>query len=81
MSVDRSINPEFFDWNTVYVWYCDGGSYLGNANSVETYANQTMYFRGRRILETVVRTLNERHGMSSATDIVLSGSSAGVPAF
>lgn len=47
MSVDPSVNPEFFDWNSVYVWYCDGGSYMGDKNGTTTVDGQTLHFRGK----------------------------------
>jgi len=77
MSVDPSVNPEFFDWNTVYVWYCDGGSYMGDKDGTTTVGKETLYFRGKRVLEGVMKTLLYDFGMDTATEVVLTGSSAG----
>jgi hypothetical protein len=30
LSDDPTVNPDFHDWNIVYVIYCDGGSFAGN---------------------------------------------------
>jgi hypothetical protein len=30
LSDDPTVNPDFHDWNMVYVIYCDGGSFAGN---------------------------------------------------
>lgn len=30
LSDDPAVNPDFYDWNIVYVIYCDGGSFGGN---------------------------------------------------
>lgn len=77
-----SPHPQFFDWNIVYVWYCDGSSYTGNMLDEVTYTDDqgtttTLYYRGSHIIDSVITTLNVNHGMDAATDIVLTGSSAG----
>ena len=30
LSDDPKINPDFYNWNMVYVIYCDGASFAGN---------------------------------------------------
>ena len=30
LSDDALVNPDFHDWNTVFIRYCDGGSFAGN---------------------------------------------------
>ena len=30
LSDDPKVNPDFYNWNTVYVKYCDGASFAGN---------------------------------------------------
>ena len=30
LSASETINPDFYNWNMVYVAYCDGVSFLGN---------------------------------------------------
>lgn len=30
LSDDPKVNPHFYNWNTVYVKYCDGASFAGN---------------------------------------------------
>ena len=29
-SDDPSVNPDFYNWNAVFVMYCDGGSFAGD---------------------------------------------------
>ena len=31
LSANETVNPDFYNWNMVYVIYCDGASFLGNA--------------------------------------------------
>ena len=64
MSVDPSINPVFFDWNIVYVWYCDGSGYTGDSTDAVEYDNETIYYRGAHIVPSVITTLNTYHNMS-----------------
>jgi hypothetical protein len=75
-SSDRTRNPLMHDWNQVFVNYLDGGSFAGNRSSPARVGNQTVYYRGRVILDAVIDDLLRR-GMDKATDIVLSGCSAG----
>ena len=30
LSSDKSVNPDFYNWNAVFVIYCDGGSFAGD---------------------------------------------------
>eukprot|EP00931_Biecheleriopsis_adriatica_P091427 TRINITY_DN65314_c0_g1_i1.p1 TRINITY_DN65314_c0_g1~~TRINITY_DN65314_c0_g1_i1.p1 ORF type:complete len:450 (+),score=68.71 TRINITY_DN65314_c0_g1_i1:28-1350(+) len=69
-----SINPLMHDWNQVFVRYCDGGYFAGDREDV---SEEGLYYRGRYITEAVFATLAEEHELSSATDVVISGCSAG----
>jgi hypothetical protein len=62
-----------------HVNYVDGGSFSGNRSDpvLDPATNRTLYFRGKRILRAVLLDLLSSQGMDSATDIVLSGCSAG----
>ncbi len=30
LSSDRSVNPDFYEWNVAYIRYCDGASFAGD---------------------------------------------------
>ena len=78
MDRNRIKNPTFWNWTHVYVRYCDGGSFSGNRNDAILIENQKMYFRGKRIIDALIDSLNENNQLlSKATDIVISGGSAG----
>ncbi|VFQ59131.1 unnamed protein product [Cuscuta campestris] len=65
---------DFYNWNRIYVRYCDGSSITGNSKK---FQNDTMlYFRGARIFKAVMKELLEK-GMRSATNALLAGESAG----
>lgn len=70
-SRDAQKNPLLHDWNHVYVRYCDGGYFTGN------HSARGLHFRGAEIVSSVLHDLGRKHGMDKASDIVLSGCSAG----
>lgn len=65
----------------VLVNYCDGGSFSGNNDTVTwTEWNGTtvpVYYRGFSNLQAVVDDLASAHGLQAASDLILSGDSAG----
>ncbi|KAJ8475692.1 hypothetical protein OPV22_019419 [Ensete ventricosum] len=65
-------NPDFYNWNRVYVRYCDGASFTGEGYD----AKRNLYFRGQRIWSAVMEELMSK-GMRSAEQALLSGCSAG----
>ncbi|KAL0289471.1 UNVERIFIED_CONTAM: Pectin acetylesterase 11 [Sesamum calycinum] len=60
LSEDQTINPDFYNWNRVFVAYCDSSSYLGDVES-NTYPNR----RGSRIFDSVMEDLLAK-GMKNA---------------
>ena len=72
-----SINPMMYNWNMVQLRYCDGGSFSGNNDTVATYKGRKLYFRGKRVREATLDSLRQKHGLGAATDVVISGCSAG----
>eukprot|EP00966_Prymnesium_polylepis_P063037 1463027-Prymnesium_polylepis.1 len=84
MNGDCGINPDFCQFNRVYLKYCDGNSFSGNRADPVYVAGPTsgkspkpLYFRGRRILDAVLDTLAADYGLRTATDVLLTGCSAG----
>jgi len=72
----RSEYNPFATFSHVWIPYCSGDTWLGN--SAEGHLSLLgMQMSGHLILETIVDTLLNDTSMGSATDVVLSGSSAG----
>jgi len=69
----RRNNPLLYSWNHILVRYCDGGYFSGNHSD----ASLGLHFRGAEILSSALFDLKRKHGLGDATDIVLSGCSAG----
>ena len=69
-------NPLMYNWNHVFFRYCDGGYFSGEAADPVSVGGSEIYFRGKHITEAVFKDL-DRFGFSNATDVVISGCSAG----
>lgn len=76
-STDATQNPLMYNWNHVFMRYCDGASFSGNNDTTAIYKGKTLYWRGKRIREAMAKDLMETHGMKQGTDLVVSGCSAG----
>jgi len=82
LSPDPTANPDFYDANAVQVLYCSSDIYTGDKAPVKTpfdkaNAAETWYFKGRAIAEAALQDLLVRQGMSSATELMLTGDSSG----
>lgn len=66
-----------YNWNSVFMRYCDGGSFSGNNQTVTNYQGHNLYFRGFRILQAMFQDLYSNRRLNKATDVVVSGCSAG----
>ena len=76
LSNQAKYNPDFYNWNSVFVAYCDGGSFTGNRDKPLKFKDRLLYFRGHRILDVLLDELL-RKGLDSASDIIVGGRSAG----
>ena len=78
LSNEAVINPLSWDWNTIYVRYCDGASFSGNNESeILTENGDPLYFKGFKNLNAVLDVLRDEYALLDATDVLLTGSSAG----
>lgn len=69
------LNP-FAEFSQVYIPYCSGDTWLGDSSKGHP-ALLGLQMSGHLILETLVQRLLNNTRFASATDIILSGSSAG----
>jgi len=77
LSADPIINPHFANWSVAFLGYCDGGSYAGSVSDPVPVGNgDVIFYRGRHILDEFVSKLLSS-GVSSASEVILSGCSAG----
>eukprot|EP00040_Diaphanoeca_grandis_P020239 m.107608 g.107608 ORF g.107608 m.107608 type:complete len:416 (+) comp27811_c2_seq1:300-1547(+) len=62
----------------VYAKYCDGGSWTGALTTKPVkVGNQTIYYRGRGMLDGLFDSLIETQGMNKAEELLWTGCSAG----
>ena len=60
------------------MWYCDGGSFTGDAAEAVVVNGKKIYFRGKRVLDALLDFLAlPKYGLSHATEVLVSGGSAG----
>lgn len=77
LSNSSAANPHLATWSKVFINYCDGGSYAGDILEPIIVGSQTIYYRGAYILDAVYKELVMKHGLDTATSLVVSGCSAG----
>eukprot|EP01062_Namystynia_karyoxenos_P003806 TRINITY_DN11356_c0_g1_i2.p1 TRINITY_DN11356_c0_g1~~TRINITY_DN11356_c0_g1_i2.p1 ORF type:complete len:394 (+),score=84.21 TRINITY_DN11356_c0_g1_i2:69-1184(+) len=74
-------HPAFANWTKIFVPYCSGDDWTGMEDAPRNPWNATgattFTFAGHLILEAVVSDLIERDALSSATELLFSGCSAG----
>jgi len=76
-SVNSSVNPMMYNWNSVYFKYCDGASFSGSNASTTVVDGTTLHWRGKHVLHGGITDLLLNRGLAKATDVVVSGCSAG----
>jgi hypothetical protein len=76
-STDNVSNPLMWNWNAVELRYCDGASVSGDKATPTVVGSTTLHFRGRAILDAEINSILNDRGMKDATDVVVSGCSAG----
>lgn len=76
LSDDPELNPSFYNYNHVFMPYCTGDTWSGQRYTPLSDNNQ-FYFAGHGNVNATVAHLKVTQGLSTATDVLLSGSSAG----
>jgi hypothetical protein len=61
----------------VFAHYCDGSSFSSYRPDPISTAKGPMWFRGRANLAATLEQLNAAHGLGTASELILSGGSAG----
>ena len=82
-SADPTENKLMYNWNKIFVGYCDGASFSGhvlspiNGTGSSDGVDYEIHYKGRYILDAIYDTLLNQHELNKASDIVISGGSAG----
>lgn len=78
MSLNSTINPDFHAYTVVFAHYCDGSSFSSfRPDPIKLDNGQEMWMRGKANLDALLHELSTIHGLATATELVLSGGSAG----
>ena len=75
LSSKEKYNPNFYNWNKVFVRYCDGSSFISD----RTYEKNgtKIYMYGKNNLLGVLNYLKYNYDFTNADSVILSGFSAG----
>ena len=74
LSSDATVNPDFFDYNHVYLRYCSGDLWTGTRTSFDKFG---LWFSGHKNIEATIRHLKNAQNFDRATHVLLLGVSAG----
>jgi hypothetical protein len=75
----KAKNPDFYSYNHVMIHYCSGDFWRGQGiqKVIDKSTKEQWWFSGQRILEAVLKDLEKKKGFSNASNIILTGTSAG----
>jgi hypothetical protein len=82
MGSSPETNPDFHTWNAVFIHYCDGAS-MGSSRTDPIAVKDKkgkpaqLWMRGRNNFNAVIDDLLTTQGLDKATEVILSGGSAG----
>ena len=74
LSDNRTDNPDFFDYNHVYLQYCSGDLWTGTRKSFDRFG---LWFSGHNNLKAAITHLKETENLGSASHLLVMGVSAG----
>lgn len=77
MSTSKTTNPLAYNWHTVYIKYCDGAAHGGDNATTVKAGKYELHYRGRRNMKAVFEELIASYKFNDATDVLVSGCSAG----
>ncbi|CAI5535433.1 unnamed protein product [Closterium sp. Naga37s-1] len=77
LSSNEGANPFFAGWHLAMAVYCDGGGYAGAAGRVAVGKRRFVHMDGSRIASAILHDLLENQALSRATEVLVSGTSAG----
>jgi len=73
----KYFNPIFYNWNKVFIKYCDGTLHIGNNLNPITFNNTKIYSRGEENVKSVFNYLIKNYNFSNSKNVLAVGSSVG----
>jgi len=79
MSKSEVYNADFYSYNQVIVHYCSSDFWMGTGTQkvINPSTGEKFWFSGKKIVSALVADLKQRYGLGNATNVILTGSSAG----
>ena len=77
LASSKYFNPIFYNWNKVFIKYCDGTIHLSNNLNPYIFNNTKLYARGEENVKAVFNYLIKNHDFSNSKNVMAVGSSAG----
>jgi hypothetical protein len=75
LSSDSIVNPSFYNWNKVFLSYCDGRGFVGYNKEPLLHKNKKLYFRGYNNTIGALNYVKEK--FPNLENLIISGTSAG----
>ena len=76
-SSDEKANPLFWNWNKIYLLYCDGTIFQGFREDPINYNGTDLWFRGYNNTFAVFEHVRKHWGLFEAEEIIITGISSG----
>jgi len=76
LSTSAQFNPDYYNWNHVFVPYCTGDAHLGQ-HTTATVATWNLYFSGHLNVIAMLDSLRNTTALNNVTQMLVTGSSAG----
>jgi hypothetical protein len=72
-------NSDFYSYNQISVHYCSSDFWGGTGvkKVIDSTTQEKWWFSGRKIVEALVLDLKQKYNFANATNVILTGSSAG----
>ena len=73
-----NVQNDYREWSIVFLKYCDGTGHQGYRKEAVLYKGKSLFFRGHNVTTGQLGSLNSLYQIfSAATDIIVTGQSAG----
>jgi len=77
ISGNCTINPDFCNYNRVYMKYCDGNSFSGDRDDPMIFEDDQVWFRGKSNIDAIFDYITKNLNFGQAQKVLQTGCSAG----
>ena len=76
-SNSQEFNPAYYNYNKMFILYCDASLHQGYLEEPIFHQNTSLYFRGFQNTYSALEYANKNLGLINATEVILTGASGG----